>query len=176
MIHIHCRKFGYQGEQQHGHNFCEALSQHYQIALHSWDKIPDPGSLSDSTRTMLNNANCKHNPSCAIGVGPIGGMADLRGDYKIAFIAWETSRIPPEKLRFLKNVDEIWSPSAWGQTLFVNNGIDRSRISVIPEGVDTERFRPLKIMPEPRTDRHLTGRPFGFFMCRIIRGSQRLWK
>jgi glycosyltransferase involved in cell wall biosynthesis len=143
MIHLYCHYFGYQGVQQHGHYFCDALNRYHPVALRSWDNIPARYRLKNSTQAMLANLNTFKKRICSIGVGPFEAMAEIEGKYKIAFLAWETSRIPQEKLLPLKDIDEIWVPSAWGKLLFENNGIAPSRVKVIPEGVDVDTFKPL---------------------------------
>lgn len=158
--------------QQHGHYFCDALNRCHPVALHSWDDIPEHYRLKSSTQTMFANLNTSDKPLCSIGLGPFEAMAGVNGQYKIAFLAWETNRIPQEKQLLLKNIDEIWVPSAWGKLLFENNGMDHSRVKVIPEGVDVDAFKPLKQVNSPQPNK-----PFRFLCIgkwEVRKGCDRL--
>jgi glycosyltransferase involved in cell wall biosynthesis len=88
-----------------------------------------------------------------IGLGPIEQMARVKGSQRIAFIVWETTLIPSNKIKLLESMDVVWTPSTWGRRLLINNGIDADKVGVVPEGVDTERFKPAAVRPE---------RPFRF--------------
>ena len=144
MIHLKCNYFGHLGIELHGYYFCNALNRYHQVALHPGDDIPARPRLKESTRIMLDNASTSSKSACTIGVGQFEGMQELKGDFKIAFIAWETSYIPEEQLRLLNAVDEIWTPSAWGKSIFEQSSQLPARVKVIPEGVDIDIFRPLK--------------------------------
>ena len=142
MIQIYCRYFGYQGEQQHGHSFTDALSQYYPLGLHSWDPAPPASKCSLLSNQLLDNATATNPHGLSIGIGPIAKMDTLEGSYKIAFTVWETSLIPTEKIRPLEDIDEIWVPSAWGKKLFEENGINGNSINIVAEGVDSDVYKP----------------------------------
>ncbi len=56
---------------------------------------------------------------------------------------WEYGCIPGEWLRPIKaGVDEIWTPSSFSKASFVKAGIPEERVVVIPNGVDTDLYRP----------------------------------
>ncbi|MBM3268967.1 MAG: glycosyltransferase [Candidatus Sericytochromatia bacterium] len=56
---------------------------------------------------------------------------------------WEYGCIPAEWIAPIKaGVDEIWTPSTYSKEAFVKVGIPEERIVVIPNGVDTRRYRP----------------------------------
>jgi glycosyltransferase involved in cell wall biosynthesis len=64
---------------------------------------------------------------------------------------WEFGAIPSDWLPGLEaNVDELWVPSEYVRSMYVQAGLDPERVVVIPNGVDLERFSPA---PEPRADR-----------------------
>ncbi len=142
MIHIYCRCFGYQGGQQHGRFFTNALSKRHDVVLHPWDEVSDNKLIAKHIRLMLQSESRRDPIDIALGIGPMNRMNEVKGRRKIAFTVWETSNIPVEKLSFLDNMDEIWTPSTWGKSLFVNQGLSESLVKVVPEGVDTELFKP----------------------------------
>ncbi|MEZ6197503.1 MAG: glycosyltransferase family 4 protein [Planctomycetota bacterium] len=56
---------------------------------------------------------------------------------------WEFGAIPAAWLTPLRDeVDEVWVPTRYVRDCFQDSGADARRVRVIPNGVDTERFRP----------------------------------
>jgi glycosyltransferase involved in cell wall biosynthesis len=78
------------------------------------------------------------------------------GTVQICFTVWETTRLPLDLVKHLERADQVWVPTSWGREVLVGSGLDPLRIRVVPEGVDSTRFRPA---PQP----HL--RPFFRFLC-----------
>jgi len=81
-------------------------------------------------------------------------MVHVAGSQRIAFIVWETTLIPSARVKVLQSMDACGRrrPGA-----AVTNQ-QRSRPGdgrVVPEGVDTERFKPAAAPPEQ-------SRPFRF--------------
>ena len=66
---------------------------------------------------------------------PVGRLAVI--------LPWEFGAVPRRWVEGIQqNVDELWVPSAFVRDVFRRCGVDRERIAVIPNGVDTEVFRP----------------------------------
>jgi glycosyltransferase involved in cell wall biosynthesis len=58
-------------------------------------------------------------------------------------VPWEYGALPRRWVeRIQQNVDELWVPSGFVRDIFLRCGVDRERITVIPNGVDTDVFRP----------------------------------
>lgn len=55
---------------------------------------------------------------------------------------WGLSRIPQDWVQRLEHVDEIWVTSEFQRRAYVDSGIEPSKLSLIPLGVDTEIFHP----------------------------------
>lgn len=55
---------------------------------------------------------------------------------------WEYSLIPSEFVRIFRSADEIWTPSNFSARAFVASGVERDRVAVVPNGVDTGVFTP----------------------------------
>ena len=68
--------------------------------------------------------------------------------YKIAFNVWESTRYPDNFFKRLFYFDEVWVPSQWQMDCLVEQGYPKEKISVVPEGVDVETFKPLKDIPK----------------------------
>jgi glycosyltransferase involved in cell wall biosynthesis len=63
---------------------------------------------------------------------------------KLAVIVpWEYGALPRRWVEHIQqDVDELWVPSGFVRDIFRRCGVDRERIVVIPNGVDTNVFRP----------------------------------
>jgi glycosyltransferase involved in cell wall biosynthesis len=90
-----------------------------------------------------------------VGLGPVEFMTRVAGSRRVAYVVWETTVMPADKVAILRTLDEVWTPSSWGRGLLIDNGLDADRVGVVPEGVDVETFRP---GGQARED----GRPFRF--------------
>ena len=90
-----------------------------------------------------------------VGLGPVEFMTRVAGSRRVAYVVWETTVMPSDKVAILRTLDEVWTPSSWGRELLIDNGLDADRVGVVPEGVDVETFRPDGEVREE-------GRPFRF--------------
>lgn len=61
---------------------------------------------------------------------------------KIFYIAWEKNKYPDDFFEKLKEADQIWVPSHWQASITIKQGIDRNKVKIVPEGVDTDIFKP----------------------------------
>lgn len=61
--------------------------------------------------------------------------------YRIGYTMLEVDGLPREWVAACNAMDEIWTPSHWGATVFADAGVTRP-IVVMPLGYDPERFRP----------------------------------
>lgn len=68
--------------------------------------------------------------------------------YTIGRTMFETDRIPAGWKSRCNNMDEIWVPTEFHKDTFAKSGIALSKLVVIPEPVDTNRFDPQKF-PNP---------------------------
>lgn len=77
---------------------------------------------------------------------------------KIAYNVWETTRQPFEFFEQLKTFDQVWVPSKWQAQCTIDQGIPAHKVKVVPEGVDVDLFKPIKIKKQNKTD------PFQFIV------------
>ena len=68
--------------------------------------------------------------------------------YKIAYNVWESTRYPQDFFKRLMYFDEVWVPTQWQFDCLVEQGYPSSKISIVPEGVDVETFKPLNKVPK----------------------------
>jgi FkbM family methyltransferase len=62
--------------------------------------------------------------------------------YKIAFNVWESTLYPDDFFQRLFYFDEVWVPTHWQYDCLVAQGYPKERISIVPEGVNVEVFKP----------------------------------
>jgi glycosyltransferase involved in cell wall biosynthesis/Tfp pilus assembly protein PilF len=55
---------------------------------------------------------------------------------------WEYGALPKAWVANEKNVDEFWVPSPIVRAMYVDSGIAPEKVRVVPNGVDTKKFRP----------------------------------
>lgn len=68
--------------------------------------------------------------------------------YKIAYNVWESTRYPQEFFERLFYFDEVWVPTQWQYDCLVEQGYPAEKISIVPEGVDVETFKPINEIPK----------------------------
>jgi FkbM family methyltransferase len=61
---------------------------------------------------------------------------------KIAYNVWETTLQPTIFFENLKKFDQVWVPSEWQKECTVKQGIPENKVKVVPEGVDTNIYKP----------------------------------
>ncbi|HSV73683.1 MAG TPA: tetratricopeptide repeat protein [Chthonomonadales bacterium] len=55
---------------------------------------------------------------------------------------WEYGALPVDWLAGLQTVDEVWAPSRHVRDSYIRSGVDPERVAIVPNGVNTYRFRP----------------------------------
>ena len=150
MINAFCYYYGVDSWSHHARHFFGAWQKREEVIITSWnapDATTDPALVQPRREPQLSWPG--------IGIGPIEPMVHVVGSRRIAFIVWETTIIPSNRVRVLQSMDAVWTPSTWGRQLLINNNLDAAKVQVVPEGVDTERFKPGATPPEG-------SRPFRF--------------
>lgn len=75
--------------------------------------------------------------------------------YKIAYNVWESTRYPDHFFNRLLQFDEVWVPTQWQKDCLIEQGYPFERISIVPEGVDVDTFKPIQEIPEKNKFRFL---------------------
>jgi len=84
-----------------------------------------------------------YNPTIRLSVANPKDMIQLGGRGKsIFYTLLELSKIPKDWVYGLKQVEEVWTPSHWSKEMISSSGVDEDKIEVVPEGVDSEMFKP----------------------------------
>jgi glycosyltransferase involved in cell wall biosynthesis len=75
---------------------------------------------------------------------PSSWNLDFYGRCRVGRAAFGNDRIPIGWAERCNALDELWVPSEFHRETFAASGVDRSKIHVIPQGLDTELFQPPK--------------------------------
>lgn len=62
--------------------------------------------------------------------------------YRIAYNVWETTEYPKDFFERLFYFHEVWVPSKWQKENLIKQGYPENRISIVPEGIDPDIFKP----------------------------------
>lgn len=78
----------------------------------------------------------------------------LEARVRIGRTTFETDALPPGWRERCNAMDQVWVPSTFNREAFARAGVDEHRLRVMPEGLDTRRFKPgLAPLPLPRRRR-----------------------
>jgi glycosyltransferase involved in cell wall biosynthesis len=58
-----------------------------------------------------------------------------QGQYSIALLPWESTKLQPDWYEILEEIDELWAPSPWVKNIFEENGLKVAK--VYPHGVES---------------------------------------
>src|SRR4030095_16776646 len=122
MINACCFFFGTDSWSRHGRNFFAAWQKQEDVRLISWN---EPEGHRHETIACTCDTPSANDPG--IGLGPIERMETIVGAQRIAFVVWETTIMPADKVRILRSMDRVWTPSRWGRQLLIDNGLDSNK-------------------------------------------------
>ncbi|CAK0788600.1 unnamed protein product [Prorocentrum cordatum] len=78
----------------------------------------------------------------AFGWGSVEPCPPLNTRFSIGRAMYETDRLPEAWVPRINAMDAVWVPSAFAVEQFASSGVERRKIVVIPEAVDTAFFDP----------------------------------
>ena len=173
-ILAHTSFIGTTGYANHARSFFCALNKHHTVRVrnltigNSWNghnEKPHEGEpyITDEMKDMLSmqtlynkdgstsdfpiyNFNKEFVPDVHIVLVETNNIyfyQEYKG-YKIAYNVWESTLYPEDFFNRLFYFDEVWVPSKWQFDCLVAQGYPAEKISIVPEGVDIEVFKPIK--------------------------------
>merc|ERR1719272_2750289 len=83
----------------------------------------------------------------AFGWGTVNPCPPGNARFTVGRTMYETDRLPEVWVKRINAMDAVWVPSAFAFDQFVSSGVDKDKIVVVPEAVDTALFDPA--MHEP---------------------------
>jgi glycosyltransferase involved in cell wall biosynthesis len=127
----------------HSAAFARALNELLEVRFRTAQKKL-PEGLSTADKAMYSRGQT--HPQADFGVVVIGQPTQPVRSAR--WIVWETTQLPAHQREVCDSVAFLWAPSEWGRQMLINNGIDSSRVALVPLGVDCGFFQ-----PEPPTTR-----------------------
>jgi glycosyltransferase involved in cell wall biosynthesis len=106
-----------------------------------------------------------------ISHGPAGFFTrPADADYLVGRTMFETDRIAPDWVAACNRMDEVWVPSRFNLETFAACGVERSKLVVMPEAVDSMFFDPARHTAHP-----LPGRALFNFLSIFEWSSRKGW-
>lgn len=124
-----------------GRELARSLSRIMPVAL--IDPPLDAEDMRGDFATFARGLPAPDPAAPTLNLGDWRRSADLPGRRVMSYINWETTRIPRERARAMRELEEIWVPTEWQRRVFEKNGIDPARICVAGLGYDPARFFPV---------------------------------
>ena len=134
--------FGSTGWATHSLGFARAMNEFASVSFRTRRKHALLG-LMGRDRSMLFRGMRKGHGD--FGVVIIGNP--IQPERSARWIVWETTELPESQRVLCETVKFLWTPSTWGRNNLIANGIDAARVAVVPEGVDTDFFKP-RVKPD----------------------------
>ena len=103
---------------------------------------PDLGEDGEILHSLERNPISDSNFFFIQHLTPENFIIDPRAKYHICYTPFETNGLPSQWLLPLRGMDEIWVPSEHNKTAYINAGLKDRPITVIPHGVDIEKYNP----------------------------------
>jgi predicted O-linked N-acetylglucosamine transferase (SPINDLY family)/glycosyltransferase involved in cell wall biosynthesis len=134
--------YGYLGYQVHARKFFEALDRLEPVCLVATNArhasfATDPHLMAMAERVAAINLS---DPTVAIDYG--SNFHHMAGRWRVGFTVFEYTRLSPDWLNGLRQVDAIWTTSQWGREVLIQNGLSNRPVGIVPEGFDPDVFHP----------------------------------
>jgi glycosyltransferase involved in cell wall biosynthesis len=100
---------------------------------------------ADMRRRLAAMQQARVDPARGIFYQCVPGNAfstEIGGLRNIGRTTFETDRIPDGWAERCSEFDEVWVPSEFNRETFARAGVEECKLRVMPEGIDTELFRP----------------------------------
>jgi len=129
---------GQEGYNVHTRNIADALAR--RITVHRTELPRRAGEVVTVASEVAKYANGDSHANLLISWGEKANyLVDLPG-LKIAYVVWETTKLPDSWLEPLGAADRYWVPCAWCREVLVDNGFAPETVDIVPHGVDPRIF------------------------------------
>jgi glycosyltransferase involved in cell wall biosynthesis len=148
--------FAYNSMAVVNRELARALLAHrpHQAAARDWFAIvpdepaPEPDVVREPRFAPLRETLRRGVPSCDVLIRQSNGGADFRrfdgARALVQILPWEYGTLPRSWIDGLRagGGDEIWTPTEYCRTMFLEAGIAPERVVVVPNGIDPDVFSP----------------------------------
>ncbi len=107
-----------------------------------------PSVVADARFGALRERARRGVPPCDVLIRQSNGAADFRrvdgAGAIVQILPWEYGALPRAWVDGIRagGADEVWTPTEYCRTMFLEAGIAPERVAVVPNGIDPERFSP----------------------------------
>jgi glycosyltransferase involved in cell wall biosynthesis len=105
------------------------------------DLIPIPDELQNLSNFKIGYFNQSVVNSNVIINHSLPDVYRKAKKYSIGFSYWETTRLPSHWIKYMNDMDEIWTTSSWAKKIFKESGV-QSKIYDFKLGVDPKLYYP----------------------------------
>ncbi len=160
---------GHTGYANHARNFFTALNKLHNVRVRNMAYDKDLSYVTEEQNQMIMHQQWDGPPYEAGSSFDISEYNDKKvldivlattdhyyfydkyANQKIAYNVWESTRQPQNFFNKIMEYDQLWVPSEWQKMVTVEQGYPIEKIKVVPEGIDPDIFKPLKVSPrKPR--------------------------
>jgi len=131
---------GAEGYNVHTRNIANALER--RIAVYRTQLPRQAGEVVGVAPEVQRHRDTGDLANVLICWGDMTHYLDGMPGLKIAYVVWETTKLPDSWLEPLRKVDRYWVPCTWCRDVLVGNGFDEELIDVVPHGADPTVFSP----------------------------------
>ncbi|HTD36055.1 MAG TPA: methyltransferase domain-containing protein [Candidatus Limnocylindrales bacterium] len=124
------------------------------------EPAPEPSVVADPRFTALQEKKRRGVPPCDVLIRQSNGAADFRrvegARTIVQILPWEYGTLPRAWVEGLRagGADEVWTPTEYCRTMFLDAGIAPERVAVVPNGIDPGKFSPDRsVTPYPLATR-----------------------
>ncbi len=156
-ILVHAPFLGDTGYNVHSQNFFGELGKlvNLKVINHT---LGDENVLPEHQKQLLHNSIDTSNKTIVLAeTNNHTFYQDIKG-YKIAYNVWETTEYDETFFNRLLEFDELWVPTNWQRDNVIKQGYPKNKVFVVPEGVDTDVFKPAIKKPKDKFQFIMVGR------------------
>ena len=112
------------------------------------EPAPEPSVAADPRFAALRERALRGVPPCDVLIRQSNGGADFRrvdgARAIVQILPWEYGTLPQSWVDGLHagGADEVWTPTDYCRTMFLDAGIPPERVAVVPNGIDPDAFSP----------------------------------
>ena len=158
LVLAHTSFLGHTGYNNHAREFFTSLNELIKVRIRNFTHTKDLSYLTQKQKSMLIEQTWSEEPwkagvpfdksSYNNIVNIILNETDHYYFYDqydrpyIFYNVWESTRQPDEFFKKLQEADQFWVPSNWQKQCTIEQGYDKDRVKVVPEGIDGNIFNP----------------------------------
>lgn len=140
MINAFGPAYGYLGYQVHARNFFLALNRQQPVCLTPTNANYGAASIDPALAEMIARQRAINLGDLSICIDYANNFHRFCGSYRVGYTVFEYTRLAPDWLNGMRQVDAVWTTSQWGRDVIRQNGVADTPVEIVPEGFDPAVF------------------------------------